>query len=181
MVHLSATPLAAIALGALLGLGLWLVAASVPRIGRARLVDRVAPYITDFSAEARAMRAPVPADPGSVLAMLVLPAARRARDLMASVLGGNDTVARRLRQAGRMPRSSASAAGSSCGRRSGSRSARRSRSPRPPSSPLRSPCARPSRSWVRRAVPCSAIGCCSARRDDGWHASRASCRRCWSS
>ncbi|UIP59012.1 type II secretion system F family protein [Agromyces marinus] len=100
MVHLSATPLAAIALGALLGLGLWLVAASVPRIGRARLVDRVAPYITDFSAEARAMRAPVPADPGSVLAMLVLPAARRARDLMASVLGGNDTVARRLRQAG---------------------------------------------------------------------------------
>jgi len=100
MVQLSATPLVAVALGAILGVGLWLVAASVPRIGRARLVDRVAPYITDISAEARAMRSRPASDPGSVIGMLVLPAARRARGILSSILGGNDTVARRLRQAG---------------------------------------------------------------------------------
>lgn len=100
MVHLSAVPVAAVALGAVLGLGLWLVAASTPRLGRARLVDRVAPYITDFSAEARALRSRPDADPGSVIGMLVVPAARRLRSLLSGVLGGNDTIARRLRQAG---------------------------------------------------------------------------------
>ena len=100
MVHLSAVPAVAIALGAVLGLGLWLVAASAPRLGRARLVDRVAPYITDFSAEARAMRSRPDADPASVIGMLVLPAIRRLRSIVGSVLGGNDTIARRLRQAG---------------------------------------------------------------------------------
>ncbi|WP_438854939.1 type II secretion system F family protein [Agromyces sp. M3QZ16-3] len=100
MVQLSTTPLVAVALGAVLGLGLWLVAASVPRIGRARLVERVAPYITDFSAEARAMRARPASDPSSVIGMLVLPASRRARGILSSILGGNDAIARRLRQAG---------------------------------------------------------------------------------
>ncbi|WP_353816296.1 type II secretion system F family protein [Agromyces sp. SYSU T00266] len=100
MVQLTATPLVAIGLGAVLGVGLWLVAASVPRIGRARLVDRVAPYITDISSEARAMRARPASDPGSVIGMLVMPAARRARGILSSILGGNETVARRLRQAG---------------------------------------------------------------------------------
>ncbi|WP_430645609.1 type II secretion system F family protein [Agromyces sp. GXS1127] len=100
MVQLTATPVLAIASGAVLGLGLWLVVASVPRIGRARLVDRVAPYITDISAEARAMRARPASDPGSVIGMLVLPAARRARAILSSILGGNDAIARRLRQAG---------------------------------------------------------------------------------
>ncbi|RXZ40321.1 hypothetical protein [Agromyces binzhouensis] len=100
MVQLTATPIVAVALGAMLGLGLWLIAASVPRIGRALLVDRVAPYITDVSVEARAMRARPQSDPGSVIGMLVLPTARRARGILSSILGGNDTVARRLRQAG---------------------------------------------------------------------------------
>ncbi len=100
MVHLSAIPVLAIALGAVLGLGLWLVVASAPRLGRARLVDRVAPYITDFSAEARTMRSRPDADPGSVIGMLVLPALRRLRSLVSGLFGGNDTIARRLRQAG---------------------------------------------------------------------------------
>ena len=100
MVHLSAVPAIAVALGAVLGLGLWLVAASTPRLGRARLVERVAPYITDFSAEARAMRSRPDADPGSVLGILVLPALRRLRTILSVGLGGNDTIARRLRQAG---------------------------------------------------------------------------------
>ncbi len=100
MVHLSAIPALAVALGAVLGLGLWLILASAPRLGRARLVDRVAPYITDFSAEARAMRSRPDADPSSVSGMLILPALRRLRSVLGNVLGGNDTIARRLRQAG---------------------------------------------------------------------------------
>ena len=100
MVHLSAVPILAGALGAVLGLGLWLVTASMPRLGRARLVDRVAPYITDFSAEARALRSRPDADPGSVVGMLIVPTLRRLRAVLTGVLGGNDTIARRLRQAG---------------------------------------------------------------------------------
>ncbi|GGI47431.1 tight adherence protein C [Agromyces flavus] len=100
MVHLSAIPAIAIALGAVLGLGAWLVIASTPRLGRARLVDRVAPYITDFSAEARAMRSRPDADPGSVLGMLIMPMLRGLRSGLNGLLGGNETVARRLRQAG---------------------------------------------------------------------------------
>ncbi|MBM7505175.1 type II secretion system F family protein [Agromyces aurantiacus] len=100
MVHLSTVPTIALALGAVLGLGLWLVAASMPRLGRARLVDRVAPYLTDISPEARAMRARSDADPGSVLGLLVLPVARRLRATLSGVLGGNEAIARRLRQAG---------------------------------------------------------------------------------
>ncbi|GAA2027613.1 type II secretion system F family protein [Agromyces tropicus] len=100
MVQLTATPVIALALGAVFGLGLWSLAASMPRIGRPRLVDRVAPYLTDISAEARAMRARPAGDPGSVLGALILPAARWARGAMTSVLGGNETVLHRLRQAG---------------------------------------------------------------------------------
>lgn len=100
MVHLSGVPAISLALGAVLGLGLWLLVASTPHLGRARLVDRVAPYITDFSAEARAMRARPDGDPGSVLGLLVVPTVRRLRGMLGAVLGGNETVARRLRQAG---------------------------------------------------------------------------------
>lgn len=100
MVHLNAIPAIAVAIGAVFGLGIWLIAASTPRLGRARLVDRVAPYLTDVSAEARAMRSRPDADPGSVLGMLVVPTLRRLRTLLGNILGGNDTVARRLRQAG---------------------------------------------------------------------------------
>ncbi|MEI5583257.1 MULTISPECIES: type II secretion system F family protein [unclassified Agromyces] len=100
MVHLSAAPAVAVALGAVLGLGLWLAVAAVPRLGRARLVDRVAPYVTDVSAEARAMRARPDGDPGTVIGMLVQPGARRLRGILSTLLGGNAAIARRLRQAG---------------------------------------------------------------------------------
>jgi tight adherence protein C len=100
MVHLSAAPAVAIALGAVLGLGLWLSVAAMPRLGRARLVDRVAPYVTDVSAEALAMRSRPEGDPGTVIGMLVVPGMRRLRGMLSSLLGGNDTIARRLRQAG---------------------------------------------------------------------------------
>lgn len=100
MVPLSAIAPLGLLFGLLLGLGLWLVSAAVPRIGRPRLVERVAPYVADLSPEARAMLARRPSDPAPVLGFVVVPAARRMRTFVSAWLGGNDTIARRLRQAG---------------------------------------------------------------------------------
>lgn len=100
MVPLSAIAPLGLLLGLLLGLGLWLVSASMPRIGRPRLVERVAPYVADLSPEARAMLARRPSDPAPVLGFVVIPAARRIRTFVSEWLEGNDTIARRLRQAG---------------------------------------------------------------------------------
>ena len=90
----------AIAAGLTLGLGLWTLVALIPQVGARRLGDRIAPYLLDVSAEARAMRTRRTAEPGSVLAGLVAPVLERARRMLGSVLGGDASVARRLRQAG---------------------------------------------------------------------------------
>lgn len=100
MVPLSAVAPLGIVLGATLGLGLWLVTSAVPRIGRLRLMERVAPYIADLSPEARAILARRAADPAPVLGLVVVPAARRVRSFVSAWLGGGETIARRLRQAG---------------------------------------------------------------------------------
>ena len=100
MASLNAIAPIGIVLGATLGLGLWLVVSAVPRVGRPRLVERVAPYVADLSAEARAMLARRPADPGTVLGVLLAPLAHRVRGLVSSWLGGNEVVAKRLRQSG---------------------------------------------------------------------------------
>ncbi|WP_167052148.1 type II secretion system F family protein [Salinibacterium sp. ZJ77] len=90
----------AIAAGLTLGLGLWTLVALTPRFGARRLADRVAPYILDVSAEARALRARRTSEPGSVFAGLAAPLIERAQALLAQILGGDASVARRLRQAG---------------------------------------------------------------------------------
>lgn len=100
MVPLSSTSAFAVALGVIFGLGLWLVSAAVPRIGRPRLMERVAPYVADLSAEARAMLARRPSDPAPVLGFIVAPTARRVRAFLSAWLGGGDATAKRLRQAG---------------------------------------------------------------------------------
>lgn len=100
MVPVSATAALAVAAGAALGLGLWLIVAAVPRLGRPRLMQRVAPYLADVSDEARASLLRRPADPAPVLGVVTVPAGRRARELLARLLGGDELVARRLRQAG---------------------------------------------------------------------------------
>ena len=51
MASLNAISPIGLVLGALLGLGLWLIVSTVPRLGRPRLVERVAPYVADLSAE----------------------------------------------------------------------------------------------------------------------------------
>ncbi|WP_448005153.1 type II secretion system F family protein [Agromyces bauzanensis] len=100
MVPLSAVAPLGVLLGVILGLGLWLVTSAVPRIGRPRLMERVAPYVADLSPEARAMLARRSADPTPVLGLVVVPAARRLRSFVSAWLGGGETIAKRLRQAG---------------------------------------------------------------------------------
>lgn len=100
MVPLNTIAPLSVLLGLVLGLGLWLVSASVPRIGRPRLVERVAPYVADLSSEARAMLARRSSDPTPVLGFVIGPAVRRLRVVVAEWLGGNEVIAKRLRQAG---------------------------------------------------------------------------------
>ncbi|MBM7830094.1 tight adherence protein C [Agromyces cerinus] len=100
MVPLNSVPALAILCGAVLGLGLWLVVSAVPRIGRPRLIERVAPYVADISVEARSLLAHRPADPTPVLGLFARPIVRAVRTVASEWLGGADTIARRLRQAG---------------------------------------------------------------------------------
>ncbi|AWB95854.1 pilus assembly protein [Agromyces badenianii] len=100
MVPLNGAAALGLVCGAVLGLGLWLVVSAVPRVGRPRLIDRVAPYVADISSEARSLLARRPSDPTPVLGFLVGPATRALRTLVSEWLGGADTIARRLRQAG---------------------------------------------------------------------------------
>lgn len=95
----SAAALAIVA-GAALGLGLWLVVASVPRFGRPRLMQRVAPYLADVSDVARESLIRRTTDPAPVLGVVAVPLVRGARGLLAQLLGGDELVRRRLRQAG---------------------------------------------------------------------------------
>jgi tight adherence protein C len=87
-------------LGALLGLGVWLIISTVPRLGRPRLVERVAPYVADLSSEARAMLARRPSGPAPVLGVVIAPLGHRIRAIATDRLGGNEVVAKRLRQSG---------------------------------------------------------------------------------
>ncbi len=100
MVRVSPAIAAAVALGIVLGLGLWTLLALLPRIGAGRLADRVAPYVLDVSADARELRSRRTGEPGSLIAELVTPLLARFGRGVAALLGGDATVTRRLRQAG---------------------------------------------------------------------------------
>jgi tight adherence protein C len=81
-----------------LGLGLWLALSVMPRIGRPRLIDRVAPYLVDVSEGARQRVARRTADPLPVFGMLLAPVAGAGRRLLSSMLGGTELIETRLRQ-----------------------------------------------------------------------------------
>jgi tight adherence protein C len=86
--------------GAVLGVGLWSLVSVTPRLSRPRLVDRVAPYILDVSAEARAFVGRRTVDPIPVLGTLFAPVFGRMTRAFAEVIGGAETVQRRLNQSG---------------------------------------------------------------------------------
>lgn len=90
----------AVPVGVTLGLGLWTLLGLVPRVGATRLAARVAPYVTDVSPEAREFFDRRPAEPLPFLGGLLAPVGRRLRSALAAVFGGDDSVERRLHQAG---------------------------------------------------------------------------------
>lgn len=93
----------ALVFGCTLGLGLWSLVALTPRLRRARLIDRIAPYLVDVSDHARERTERQTVDPLPVIGSLFAPSVARAALAINSVLGGTDLIARRLRQAGAQP------------------------------------------------------------------------------
>jgi tight adherence protein C len=85
--------------GVLLGLGLWAMLAALPALRRLRLEARLAPYLLDVSAAARdeVERGRRPGAP--LLGALLGPAAASARTSLLRWIGGEESVALRLRQA----------------------------------------------------------------------------------
>jgi tight adherence protein C len=86
--------------GLAFGFGLWLLVSLAPRMSRPRLARRVAPYVADISSAARESMAPAGPGPLPVLGLLLEPLLSRARRALGSVLGGSETLGRRLRQSG---------------------------------------------------------------------------------
>jgi len=77
-----------------------MLVSTAPRLGRPRLVTRLAPYLVDVSAEARAMTEARRSDPLPVIGALLAPAAEAARGVLDAVLGGELVIRTRLRQSG---------------------------------------------------------------------------------
>lgn len=99
MVRVSTLALAVLT-GLGLGVGLWVLSSTVPRWSRPPLSSRVAPYLLDLSAEARRLVARRPADPSPLFGALAAPLAGGLRAALSRILGGDEAIARRLRQAG---------------------------------------------------------------------------------
>ena len=92
------TALAVVA-GLALGLGLWLLVSMAPRMSRPNLAARVAPYVVDVSADARDLLDRRTADPLPVFGAILSPVTGRVQRAVTAVVGGNDAIAIRLRQA----------------------------------------------------------------------------------
>ncbi|MBG6214321.1 tight adherence protein C [Cryobacterium sp. CAN_C3] len=90
----------AVLCGTGLGLGLWSLVSLTPRLTRPRLIDRVVPYILDISPEARRIVARRTVHPIPVLGSLFSPLFGALTRGLSSLLGGSDTITRRLNQAG---------------------------------------------------------------------------------
>jgi tight adherence protein C len=100
VVPVSSTIAWGVACGLALGLGLWSIASLVPRLSRPTLTSRVAPYVLDVSAEARRIVGRTPSDPLPVLGAVLSPPITAVARLVEGVVGGAESTAHRLRQAG---------------------------------------------------------------------------------
>ncbi|HEX4401468.1 MAG TPA: type II secretion system F family protein [Galbitalea sp.] len=90
----------AVLCGLALGLGLWLLVSMAPRMSRPTLTTRVAPYVVDVSADARDLLDRRSSDPLPVFGAMLEPVVSRMRRMIGTLVGGNELVAIRLRQAG---------------------------------------------------------------------------------
>lgn len=87
-----------IALGTVLGVGIWVAAGALPSFARPRLSARLAPQLVDLSEEARRIVERSSPDPGRLLSGVPSLFAR-ARRTLDSVLGGRAAISLRLRRA----------------------------------------------------------------------------------
>lgn len=88
----------AVVCGCGLGLGLWVLATRIPRLGAPKLAGRVAPYVADVSAGARAHLHRRRSDPLPVFGVLLGPLIATLREWLGSILGGSGVLQLRLRQ-----------------------------------------------------------------------------------
>jgi tight adherence protein C len=93
--------LAGAVLGATGALGLWMVVTRLAASSRPSLESRVAPYIRDVASADVRWAPAAPSDrPGSALAALTGPVLRACAERLERVLGGRESVRRRLLRAG---------------------------------------------------------------------------------
>ncbi|MGK9146635.1 type II secretion system F family protein [Plantibacter flavus] len=90
----------AVALGSVLGLGLWALAMLLPPLRRPQLADRIAPYVADISPVAREQSGRRSTDPLPVVAALLVPVLRALRWILGLVGADQGLVLRRLGQSG---------------------------------------------------------------------------------
>lgn len=91
----------AVLVGTTLGIGLWSVVAALPHFTRAPLHLRIAPYVTDVSPDARHVASRSTAHPVPLIATLLRPDPGSAIARALSLLGTPETLALRLRRAGK--------------------------------------------------------------------------------
>ncbi len=97
---MTGAPPSAVVCGLALGLGLWLLVSLAPSLRRPTLAARVAPYVTDVSADARRLLERATANPLPVFAVILDPVLGRLQRGSAALLGGGQAVERLLRQVG---------------------------------------------------------------------------------
>jgi len=90
----------AVVLGAAFGVGVWSLLALAPRWGAPTLARRIAPYVRDVTDPRGATPWASTTDPAGILAGGVSALWGSARDRLGAALGGSETIARRLTQAG---------------------------------------------------------------------------------
>ena len=154
-----------------------------PRLRQPRLADRLAPYIQDLSAEARTFVGRTTVDPIPVLGTLFSPAFGWLRGVLSTVLGGADTIERRLRPSrGRIAASIRGGRSSSSGRSSASRPAPCSSCRfRPPGLPPVLAQFRAAPAHGSRRGAAARLVAAAGRDGRAWRECAASCRRCSSS
>lgn len=90
----------ALVLGGAFGIGVWSLLALAPRWGAPSLARRIAPYVRDVTDPRGATPWPSPGDPAGILAGSARSLWVAAQERLGVALGGSETIARRLTQAG---------------------------------------------------------------------------------
>ncbi len=101
MVPVTAAQWFALAGGLGIGLGLWSISSRLPALARPRLAARIAPFLTDVSAEAQRLAHPPGVDPGRVLGVVASPVLDAFQRLFGGLLGGRGRTALLLARSGR--------------------------------------------------------------------------------